>query len=49
MTDAEFSEGWAVGNERRGHEKVALEVLDVVQRRLLLVVVRLSSPALERE
>ena len=49
MTDAEFSEGSVVGNERRGHEKVALEILDVVQRRLLLVIVRLPSPALERE
>lgn len=49
MTDAECSEGSGVRNERRGHEKVALEILDVVQRRLLLVLVRLPSPALERE
>lgn len=43
VTDTECSEELVVGNERRGHEKVAFEVLDVVQRRLLLVLVRLPS------
>ncbi len=49
MTDTECSEGWVVGNERGGHEKVALKILDVVQRRLLLVPVRLPSSTLEWE
>ena len=49
MADTECSEGWVVGNERGCQEEVALKIPDVVERRLLLVVVRFPSPALERE
>ena len=49
MTDTECSEGRVVGNERRSQEEVTLKILDVVERRLLLVVVRFPSPTLERE
>jgi hypothetical protein len=48
-TDTECLEGWVVGHEQGGHEKVAFDILDVVQRRLLLVLVCLPSPTVERE
>ena len=48
MTDTERMESWVLGDERGCDDKIAFEILDVVRWRLLLVLVRLPSFALER-
>jgi hypothetical protein len=49
MVDAEMTESWVSGNEWRRDEEIAVQVLDVVRRRLLLVPITFSPHALERQ
>lgn len=49
MADAEMTEGRVPGDERRRDEEIAVQVLDVIRRRLLLVLVSFPPYALERQ
>jgi len=49
MADAEMTEGRVSGDEGRRDEEIAVQVLDVIRRRLLLVLVNSPPHALERQ
>ena len=49
MADAEMAEGGVPGDKGRRGEKIAVQVLDVVRRRLILVLVAFPPLALERQ
>ena len=49
MADAEMTEGGVPGDEGRRDEEITVQVLDVVRRRLLLVLVTFPPLAPERQ
>ena len=49
MADAEMTEGGVPGDEGRRDEEIAVQVLDVVRRRLILVLVAFPPIATERQ